>query len=317
MLRSFHVLTGPTAAGKSGFLLERGAVQPLLVISADSRQIYRMLDIGTGKPSKDEATILEHYGLDFLELGTKFSVYQYLIKLAAYLAELRDDPRMIWICGGTGLYIHALLNRLELGLPPRAALRQRLSALMAQDGVQHWAQQLVPDMREPHNPVRVIRAVEDRCRDAASIGQVYAALGLDPAHDGGAVEEDAAAYAKALAELDQWQCAGLAVLDPGRTELQLRIERRVRAMFDAGLAEEVQALRAAGYGGVDELDNGIAYREAGQLLDGLLSREEAIERSIIRTRQYAKRQRTYFRGRGWPDMDEAALADWFDGLLQH
>lgn len=287
----------------------------MLVISADSRQIYRMLDIGTGKPSKNEAAILEHYGVDILELGTKFSVYQYLIKLAGYLAELRDDPRMIWICGGTGLYIHALLNRLELGQPPRAALRRRLSAVMAEDGVQLWAQRLCPEMTEPHNPVRLIRAVEDRCRDAAAIAEIYTELGIDPSQDAATTVEDDSAYTLALAELENWQCGGLAVLDPGREELQRRIERRVRAMFDEDLPQEVQALRDAGHGAVDELANGIAYREAGQLLDGQCSREEAIERSIIRTRQYAKRQRTYFRGRGWPCMDEAALAEWYAQLL--
>ena len=314
MPRSFHILTGPTAAGKTGFLLDRSRDQTMLVVSADSRQVYRMLDIGTGKASDTETALLPHYGVDFLELGTKFSVYQYLIRTAGYLRELRDDPRMVWICGGTGLYIHALLSRLELGQPPREALRRRLSELMARDGAAHWAARLSPAVSDPHNPIRVMRAVEERCSEASAAAEIYRAVELAADMDEDSQLVSRQEFTDALSELELWQCDGIAVLDPGREALLPGIERRVRWMFDNGLVEELQRIRAAGYGKVAEVASGIAYREAGMLLDGELSREEAITTAVIRTRQYAKRQRTYFRGRGWPFMDLGQLAIWFDGL---
>ncbi|MEZ5338207.1 MAG: tRNA (adenosine(37)-N6)-dimethylallyltransferase MiaA [bacterium] len=315
MRRSYHVLTGPTAAGKTGFLLGRLPAGSAVVISADSRQVYRLMDIGTGKPEAAELTLLPHYGLDILDLGTKFSVYQFLIRLSEWLRDLRDDPRQVWICGGTGLYIHALLNRLELGAPPRAELRLRLSSLIADQSARFWAGQLGLSPADPDNPVRVIRSAEEACLDPLRATEIHERLGLDPqAADNTAWQAEQQAFAEAQHELERWHCAGLAVLDPGREALQQRIRLRVRRMFELGLPEEVARIRAAGYGAVDELVNGIAYREAGLLLDGVLDYEAAVEQAVIRTRQYAKRQRTYFRGRGWAEYDDAGLEAWFSGL---
>jgi len=110
--------------------------------------------------------------------------------------------------------------------------------------------------------------------------------------------------AEVLAELDRWQCAGVHVLDPGKEELAGRIERRVQAMFDDGLVQEVERLRQLGFGGADVVMQGIGYQEAGAVLDGQLTVEEAVDQAIVRTRQYAKRQRTYFRGQGWTEANE-------------
>ena len=314
MQRQFHVLTGPTAAGKTGFLLGHLPAGSAVVVSADSRQVFRLMDIGTGKPTRDELDLLPHYGLDVLELGTKFSVYQFLICLAGWLAELADDPRQVWICGGTGLYIHALLERMTLGAPPRQQLRLALSAAISERSAHYWSEALQLSPADPHNPVRVVRAAEAACVDHLAMQRIYAQLGLDPVVDdaGNAVEQER--FLAAMQVLDHWQCAGLAVLDPGHAELLSRISLRVRRMFEQGLPEEVQVIRDAGYGDVDEVANGIAYREAGQLLDGEIGYEDAVEQAIIRTRQYAKRQRTYFRGRGWQFKDDAKLLAWFNGL---
>jgi tRNA A37 N6-isopentenylltransferase MiaA len=97
-----------------------------------------------------------------------------------------------------------------------------------------------------------------------------------------------------------WACGGLYVLDPGKDELAARIARRVRGMFAGGLLQEAAELRRAGQGEAEVVCEGIGYREALAVLDGTLAEEDAVERTIVRTRQYAKRQRTYFRGRGWP-----------------
>lgn len=313
MRHRYHVLTGPTASGKSAFLLGCAGSRRLAVISADSRQVYRMMDIGTGKPDAAELALLPHRLIDLVDPGEKYSAHRFVIDAATAMQDLASEGFEVWVCGGTGLYIHALLEHLELGQPPRESLRLRLSELIAVDGPQHWAAELGLQLQDSHNPIRVVRAAELACDTPAHTAGIYQRLGLDPAAevlDVNSREE----FSAALAILADWQCAGIAVLDPGYDELLELIASRVRRMFEQGLPEEVQRIRDAGFGDADELANGIAYREAGMLLDGELEYEEAVQGAIIRTRQYAKRQRTYFRGRGWQFMDPDGLAGWFNSL---
>ena len=111
-----------------------------------------------------------------------------------------------------------------------------------------------------------------------------------------------------LSSLRGWECAGIAVLDPGKAALDQRIIDRVGYMYENGLVEEVQNLRKLGYGTALTVKTAIGYKEAGLLLDGKFSKQEALQRTIIRTRQYARRQRIYFRGRGWPVFNEEQLS---------
>jgi hypothetical protein len=187
----------------------------------------------------------------------------------------------------------------------RGALQRRIARTSARE----VAAGLELVVKDSDNPVRVLRAAEVACRGARDRERIYAYAGLDPRCAGGDVLLGSASEAE-CAELRQWQCGGVAVLDPGPEELAARIERRVRGMFAGGLVEEVRELRRLGYGQASVVARGIGYAEAGAVLDGVLGEDEAVARAITRTKQYAKRQRTYYRGQGWPVYDRAHLDDW-------
>ena len=308
MVPAYHVLTGPTAAGKTGHLLSAAESRPMLVISADSRQVYRYMDIGTGKPTSAELEMLPHCGVDCLKPGLNYSVHQFLNQGAGGLARARREMRQVWVCGGTGLYIRAMIEQLDLGGAPRPRLRRALAARLKESTPRSAVRSLGLDVRDPDNPVRVIRCAELDCTDAQRAAVIYTWAGLDPglAGEEGAAETDGLAVARE--ELSRWAAGPVYVLDPGREELQQRIEVRVAGMFKAGLVDEVAQLRNKGFGDADVVRGGIGYREAGCVLDGEMSESMAIERTVIRTRQYAKRQRTYFKGRGWRICSDAEFA---------
>lgn len=299
---AYRVLTGPTAAGKTACLLNRARYHALALISADSRQVCVGMDTGTGKPTPADLKILPHHLLNLVEPPISFSVYRYLIESARALRKLEHEQCEVWVCGGTGLYIRAMVEGLPLRAGPRPRLRAALETLLLNESADTLAARFNIQLDEASNPVRVIRACEAACSDDAACRRVYDLVGLDVA----AMNEDASAaspdaeFAEARGYLRQWCCLGIAVLDPGVEELRALIARRVRAMFDDGLIDEVARLRERGYGDTPVVRDGIAYREALAVLDGTLELESAIELAVIRTRQYAKRQRTYFRGQGWP-----------------
>jgi tRNA dimethylallyltransferase len=308
---TYRVLTGPTAAGKTAALLVRATQVPLTVISADSRQVYCSMDIGTGKPTRSEQKILPHYGIDCFKPGISYSVYQFLIKALEGFTQAAQAGRETWVCGGTGLYIHALVDALELGNAPRAKLRQALAGKLTQQSSRQLSEELELSVTDPDNPVRVVRAAEHACDDTGRAASIYQWAGLDG--ELASQESMKGSSGKQLAEeIARWRCLGVAVLDPGREELARRIELRVRTMFETGLMDEVAGLRRQGFGDTDVVRDGIGYREAGAVLDGKLSVDSAIQATIIRTRQYAKRQRTYYRGRNWPVVPHQEVPAWID-----
>jgi tRNA dimethylallyltransferase len=308
---TYRVLTGPTAAGKTATLVARAAKLPLAVISADSRQVYRSMDIGTAKPTRSEQKILPHYGIDCFNPGINYSVYKFYINALDGLRLAAEAGREAWVCGGTGLYIHALVNALGLGSAPRAQLRQALAEKLTQQSSRQLSEELELSVTDPDNPVRVIRAAEHACDDPERTASIYQWAGLDIGL-AGQERKEGSSRKQLVKEVARWRCLGVAVLDPGREELARRIELRVRAMFETGLVDEVAGLRRQGFGDTDVVLDGIGYREAGSVLDGKLSVEDAICATIIRTRQYAKRQRTYIRGRGWPVVPRQELPAWID-----
>ncbi|MCC7478915.1 hypothetical protein IT575_10710 [bacterium] len=316
MLGEYRVLTGPTAGGKTSWLVQRGRQRPLLALSADSRQIYRHMDIGTGKASAAEQQVAPHRLLDILDPPHSFSVYQYVIRAAQVLQELEADPqnagREIWFIGGTGLYLRAVMADLELGLAPRTRLRTVLQDRLKYMGARVVSESLGLELKEPDNPARVQRAAEQACADPATALKIYLRCGLTHA-DYEADEAEMSSepgeelWESSRAVLRRWSCRGCYVLDPGRDELLRNIEMRVSAMFAHGLADEVRRLRGMGYGECSVVSDGIGYREAAAVLDNRAAAQDAIQQTIVRTRQYAKRQRTYFRGQQWQFYTAAQL----------
>jgi tRNA dimethylallyltransferase len=268
------VIVGPTAVGKTAVALALTAHWPLEVISADSRQVYRRLDIGTAKPTKKERARLPHHGVDLVEPGVRYSAGRFARDAVTWLADIRDRNKLPVIVGGTGLYIRALADGLfsEPALDP--AKRKALDA---------WTARL--------QPIELLR---------------WAAR-LDPGFRGGGRQRAARAIEVALLSgrpLSYWQQAARAqgALDPWyivltvpRAVLHQRIARRSEEMVRRGVIEEVASVLAEGHAPDAPGLDGIGIREAVEYLHGVRPRESVAPAITIGTRQYAKRQQTWFR----------------------
>lgn len=268
------VIVGPTAVGKTAVALALAAAMPIEVVSADSRQIYRRLDIGTAKPSRKEQARVPHHGLDLVEPGTRYSAGRFAQDAAGWIGAIRNRGRLPVVVGGTGLYVRALAEGLfrEPALDP--ARRRSLDAFTAR-----------------LEPLELLRW----------------AGRLDPGFTGGGRQRAARAIEIALLTgrpLSHWQAAARAggviepwyvVLTVPRPVLHQRIERRAEEMVRRGVIEEVAAVLAEGHSPTAPGLDGIGIREAVDYLHGRRPRESVAQAIAVATRQYAKRQQTWFR----------------------
>lgn len=276
--RPLLVIAGPTAAGKTALALELAEHLPIEVISADSRQVYRGLDIGTAKPTLAERKRVPHHLVDIIDPDDSFSAHRFAHLARAAIVEIESRGTRPVLVGGTGFYIQALLTNSPLGAtPPDPDLRSRLTRQLEAEGTKALIQRLrdiAPDRAasiDLNNPRRLVRALEiaeSRCRQTTSQSQPAASPPF-PAYILG-LQVDPAALAE-------------------------RIARRTAHMFRNGLLNEARRLRDRGYDRTLPAFTGVGYAEALAHLDGKLTLSEAIERTTIRTRQYARRQRTWFR----------------------
>jgi tRNA dimethylallyltransferase len=293
------VIAGATATGKTGLaidLAERLAGEGIRaeVISADSRQVYRGLDIGTAKVPVAERRGIPHHGLDLVDPDEPFTVADFAAHARAALATIaeRTGPSLAVLVGGTGLYLRAVARGVDTeALPADAAVRARLEAEFLAVGLEPLVERLhaVAPKRaatiDTANPRRVVRALE--------IAEV---IGGEPELP------EPRGYDAPVAWI------GLR-LDPA-THHQA-IDVRARAQFDAGLIEEARALRER-FDPALPAFSAIGYREAWAVLDGQLTREAAIAEDARRNLAFAKRQRTWFRsepGITWLDPAESTASD--------
>jgi len=279
-----HILVGPTASGKSMVAHELAStahpVRPIL--SADSMAIYRGMDIGTAKPEARERETVPSFGFDLVDPDHPFSVGDYRAAIQAALPAIAACGATPILVGGTGLYVRALTEGLDSAAVTDPAPRAKAEALLKSEGLealQAAARALNPaeyaHLRDPENPRRVIRAYE----------LLASGHPLPVATD-----------------RPRPKIAGLR-LPP--EELHARIERRARQLFAHGLVEEVRGLRERYPALSETAQKAIGYQEAGQVLDGRIPEEEGIRLTALRTRQYAKRQMSWFRNQAdvvWVDV---------------
>ncbi len=268
-----HYLVGPTASGKSAVALqiaqESRPVRPIL--SADSMTIYRGMDIGTAKPDPAERAMVPSFGFDLAAPNQAFSVGDYLAALRAAAPAIAACGAIPIVTGGTGLYVKCLIEGLDSAAsdPVHRAAAEALLAVEGLAALQSATRALDPAqyarLRDPENPRRVVRAYE-----------LLAAGHPLPAAE----------------ERPKPRIAGLR-LPPD--ELRSRIDRRARQMFARGLVDEVRALRETFPDLSETARHAIGYKEAGRVLDGEISEEQAIHLTAVRTAQYSKRQMTWFR----------------------
>ena len=282
------VICGATASGKSSLALEIAKRLNSVIISADSRQIYREFDIGTAKPSIAEQKLIPHYQIDICEPTETLTLAEYQQQTQAII-EQQVNNCLPLLVGGTGLYLDAITKGLKIPrVSPQPELRSQLSNL-GQTQIHAWLSQIDPIAAEkihPNDQFRTLRALEVFYVTGVPIS---AQQGENPPH-----------YPILQIGLD----CDVAVLDR-------RITTRTRQMIEAGLIEEVKYL-CNKYGTDLPLLNTLGYAEIKQYLAGDLNLEEAIASTVTHTRQFAKRQRTWFRKNKqiiWFDLTSLDLAE--------
>ncbi|HET8580870.1 MAG TPA: tRNA (adenosine(37)-N6)-dimethylallyltransferase MiaA [Candidatus Paceibacterota bacterium] len=265
------VIAGPTASGKSALAVELARESDGEVISADSRQVYRGLDIGTGKIMPDEMQGIPHHLLDIADPTDAFTAARFAEAGRAAIEGIAGRGKLPIICGGTGFYIDALLGRAALPeVEPDPALRDELSRRSAPE-LYAQLQELDPARAaaiDRNNPARLIRAIEV----ATALGAVPPLPRPSPRYD-------------AL-----W--IGIAWPDDA---LRQRIRTRLLARLDAGMIDEAKRLHAAGLSFARMRELGLEYRALADLLEGRVSEDAFIETLATKIRQYARSQMKYWK----------------------
>ncbi|HET6305426.1 MAG TPA: tRNA (adenosine(37)-N6)-dimethylallyltransferase MiaA [Myxococcota bacterium] len=277
------VVGGPTAAGKSHVAIDLALRFEGEIVNADSVQVYRYLDVGTAKPTTEERARVPHHLLDVVKPDVPYNAGRYLGEARAAAQRVHARGRLVILAGGTGLYVRACLEGLIPGVGSDAGLRARLEA---EDAA----------ARRAGEPERLHQRL----------------AGLDPEAAARTHPSDARRVIRALELCALGGPASLArrrhgfadrpyrvlhlVLDPGREELDRRIDARCARMLDAGLLREVRGLRAMGYGPELRSLQAIGYRHLHPVVDGLDTLANALEAMRRDTRRFARRQRTWWRG---------------------
>ena len=279
LLERCWFLAGPTACGKSAVALPLARRLNAEIISLDSMALYRGMDIGTAKPSSEQRADVPHHLIDIIEPHAEFSVAQYLHAAEAACRQIVARGRVPLFVGGTGLYLRAVLRGVFEGPPADQELRRRLEADAAVSGaaaLHRRLQQVDPAaaaVLHPNDARRVIRALE-----------VYEVTGQPLSEQ----QRQPALPPDERPQRVYW-------LWPPRDWLYDRINGRVEQMFAAGLLDEVRRLLASDRPLSHTARQALGYKEAIDHLQGRQTLEQAIEQVKTRTRQFAKRQHTWFR----------------------
>jgi tRNA dimethylallyltransferase len=277
------VVTGPTAAGKTPLAIELARRFDGEVVNCDSMQVYRYMDIGTGKASAEQRRQVPHHMLDVVTPDVAYSAGRYAREARAAAATIHARGRLVLLTGGTGLYVRAFLEGLVEAGEADSELRGRLerehAAAVAAGRPAALHERLAaldPEAARdihPHDLKRVIRALEicAQGRGGASERRRRHGFGDRP-----------------------YRSLHLA-LDPGVAEIDRRSDARCRAMIEAGLLQEVRELRRRGYGPQLRPMQAIGYRHLNPVVDGVDTLDNALARMQRDTRRFARRQRTWLR----------------------
>ncbi len=300
-VRDIAVICGPTAAGKSSIAMAIARQADAVIIGADSRQVYRGFDIGTAKPSAADRESVVHRGIDIIAPTERYSAARWAESAHEWLGELKSASRRAIVVGGTGFYMRALDVPLFVSPPLDAAARARVQAALA---------------------VVSTEALRARCQEVdatrAHLGRTQLLRALE-------------IFELTGRPLSAWQRESTPapvvrshylLVDPGDA-LRTRIAERIDAMLAAGWEAEVETLSSSVAADAPAW-NACGYSLVRAMLAGDLSRRHAVERSVIATRQYAKRQRTWFRHQlpsgsvtlldpGAPGSTGRAM-DWFESV---
>ncbi len=294
------VLTGPTGAGKTEVAVRVASRLPVEVVSADSRQVYRGMDIGTAKPSREQREAVVHHLIDVVNPDESYNAARFNVEARQVIAAIMARGRLPLVVGGTGLYIRALLRGLLPAPPADPEVRRELRELARREGLPALHARLgevdpeAASRIHPRDPVRIIRALEIQRVTGAPLGTASHWRQSRP----------------------EWTLLLVGLTRP-RPLLYGALGERVDRMVEQGLQEETRRLLAAGYDPSLPAMQGIGYRHFVKVIRGELSQARAIHEMKRDTRQYAKRQWTWFArepGIRWVDVEAAGG---IDGVAEH
>ena len=271
-------IVGPTCIGKTKYAIEYALENNGEIVSADSMQIYKYMDIGSAKPSLEERSMVKHYLVDEIDPRDSFSVFDFQKKALEYIKEINDKGKLPIVCGGTGLYVNSLIYDMDFSAP-EGDQDYRNEILKRVDNDPEKLFELLKSLDEnaandihPNNVKRVLRAIE---RIEKGEGKL-----------------------KAFAELT----AKSQILDPtiinlsmDREKLYERINKRVDILYEQGLIDEVKSLMNMGFSSDDVAMKGIGYKEIIDAINSGNTPESAKDLIKQNTRHYAKRQITWFK----------------------
>ena len=284
------VICGPTASGKTALSIELAKKINGEIVSADSMQIYKYMDIGSAKPTKEEMSGIKHYMLDFVEPDIRYSVAEYKKTAEKAIDEILSKGKTPIVVGGTGLYVDSLIYGIEYNeIKLDENYRKELEKFAEENGLEELynkALQIDSTAMEKisrNDKKRILRVLEIY----HETGKTKTQLEIESRQKG--VRYNYIVFA----------------INMDREKLYERINLRVDKMIEAGLIEEVQQLISK-YNVMPTAMQGLGYKETKEFLDGKIQKEEMIEKIKLETRRYAKRQLTWFR--------KNKETIWLDGL---
>ncbi len=272
-------ITGPTASGKTALSIEIAKRYNGEIVSCDSMQIYKYMNIGTAKPSKEEMCGIPHYMIDEISPKENFSVVEYVRRSRKYIDNILSRGKLPVLVGGTGLYLDSILNNTKFSEGESdEKYRNKLYAMAEKSGngaVHSILKKIDPISAEkihPNNLRRVIRALEIYETTGKTMTQANKESKREPVYD-----------------------ALVIGLNMDREMLYDRINRRVDIMIEGGLLREVQDILSMGIERNSTAMQAIGYKELTEYIDGKISMEESVEKIKQESRRYAKRQMTWLR----------------------
>lgn len=272
------MLTGPTAVGKTEWALRWAERNGAEIVSCDSLLFYRGMDIGTAKPTREELARVAHHLIDICEVAERMDITRYVALARRAIEGIRARNKAVLVTGGSGFYLKAFLAPVADAVGVPDAVRAEVAQLLAEDAVERL-RALNPGglgALDVANPRRVVRALERCLATGRPLVELAEAFARQPSP---------------FADFD----VKLAKLERAPDDLARRIDGRVAAMLEAGLLDEVRALRAAGLERNPSAAKAIGYREVLAVFDGKLSSAQLAAEIAKNTRALVKKQRTWFR----------------------
>jgi tRNA dimethylallyltransferase len=278
MKPKLYVLAGPTASGKTALAIEWARAMNAEIVGADSQQVYRYFDIGTAKPSAEELASVPHHLISVVEPTASFSAAEYRKLAVQAIDDIHKRGKRALVVGGTGLYLRVLLHGVVEAPGKDADYRADIESRAAKEGWPSLHTELAQVDSEsaaqiqPTDPIRITRALEIHHQTGMTASQ----------------------WRKTHSFAEDFYDYQFVYLNPPREQLYEAINVRTRKLFESGLIEETQALAARGFRNAAPMRS-VGYAQALQVLDGKMTLDEAIEDTAQKTRNYAKRQLTWFR----------------------